>query len=182
MRTKPDFAFHAKIEAEQVSLENVLCRAFLPFKLMDPIELHFVPTEAQAKVLLDSPIWRFSVKGEVKDPAGKAFITILAGEVLSSGFTTTWYAGDVTESLMIGNPVDLRITRLFHPDSRKGRMQGEFWLTPNPLLEPSYLAKQSPIGNVEVTVARQFEFMPDSETKFTFERHQQGYKNDDVGN
>lgn len=178
VRTKPEFAFYAKIRSEQVALDDVLCRLFIPIKLTDAIEMHFVPTDLQTNLLFDSPIWRFSVQGELKDPAGKTFITVLSDDVLSSGLTTSWYGGDVTESLMIGSPIDLTITQLFHPNSTKGRVQGEFWITPNPLLEPAYLRKQSAIGSVETTVARQFEFMPDSETRFSFQRHQRSYKND----
>lgn len=179
MDKKVDIVFYATIENENFAIENILCRAYLPLKLADPIELHFQPNDEQSKVLWDAAFWRYSVKGEVRGYENRLEETVSANVVISSGVTSNAHGSDLSETLMIGEPIDLRITRILHnhPDPQKA--SGKFWITPNQMLQPACSIINSFTGSREIKVFRQFDFMPDEQTRFNFERHYRSYENEE---
>lgn len=176
---KANIVFYATITGENFAIDNILCRAYLPLKLTDPIELHFQPDEEQFKTLRHSKFWKYSVRGEVRGYENILEKVISANEVFSSRLTGKAHSSDLGETLMIGEPIDLRVIHILHSHSETNKAEGQFWLTPNQMLEPAYMVTNSYTGNREIEVVRQFEFMLDDQTKFNFERHYRYYENED---
>ncbi len=119
------------------------------------------------------------MKGEVKGYEDRLEETISASEVISLGTTSTDYYSGLIETLMIGEPADLRVTNILHDHPDTKRASGKFWITPNQMLQPACSVGNSFTGNREIKVFRQFDFMPDEQTKFNFERHYRYYENED---
>jgi len=174
---KPDFVVRATLRTGLTVLENVYCRIYLPRRVTDPIELHLSPTSEQAKVLSRS--WKFSLEATLKDRSGKVFKRILAHEVIFDTLSTMFYDAEFSESSVVAEPRDLRVTDVFEGCQVTGAVQGAFWLTPLSLVEPTRAVKTSYDGSVEVSIGRQFEFMLDDHARFIFERHYRRYKQAD---
>ncbi|HXG83464.1 MAG TPA: hypothetical protein VNI84_05485 [Pyrinomonadaceae bacterium] len=130
------------------------------------------------KIIANGFYGNFSIKGETNDFDGRLRQTIIADNVYSNGLKTANYSFNVTEARLIGEPTDLTITHFLrnHPDINK--IDGNFWITYNPLLQPDAIVESSYTGEVKVEVVRQIEFSADAELKFNFQKHFKKYKNE----
>ncbi len=180
---KEDFVFKANITFNSVEVgKDVLCRVYLPVKMTDSLELRLFPTEEQAKRLTRLPIWQYSVSGEVKNFNGEIFMLISANKVFADkGVQTNFHGKDIREYLMVGSPEDLTLTQFFNgvkSEHNLGTVNGSFWVTGNPLLEPAGIISRSYTGNAEVETAWKFEF-DINQIHITFEKHYRYYENDE---
>lgn len=142
------------IDGPNLRIEGVRCKIYLPETVTDPIQLQFFPTEAQRK---NCQLFEGTVHGEIKDSSGTIQTTIQAQKVYFPTISTTHW-GFEKETLMIGKPINLQITRWFHGQNSVSysTTQSIFWLTPSIMLTPHQIVKQSYTGNVTVeTVQRQ---------------------------
>jgi hypothetical protein len=181
---KEDFVFNAKIMLDSVEVEkDVLCRVYLPVKVTDSLELHFYPTLEQVKRLTEPYfLWQYSVTGEINDFSGEDTMKFSAREVLSTGVTTEFHGPDISESKMIGKPVDLTITHYLNGKNdaqNQRKVTGNFWITDNQLLASAAAITHSYTGNVEVKTIWKFDFELDDKTQLHFEEHYRYHKNDE---
>lgn len=183
MFRKEDFVFNARIEEHGVEVEkDVLCRVYLPVKIDDPLELRFHLSEQQAEKLRMPVLWQYSVTGDVKNFSGEIRMKFSANEVISTGVQTKFHGRDIRESEMVGSPMDFTITHFLTPDpneTNNAKVEGNFWLTPNPLFQPAAIIKNSYTGDVEVETVWSFDFELDSSTNLHFREHYRYTKNED---
>lgn len=173
---KADFVFNATILFDGVEIETgLLCRVYLPVKLSEPLELQFSPTEEQAKKLRGYILWQYSVTGETKAFTGEVMVRFAAKEVFANkGVQTAYFGKDVSESKMVGNPIDFTITHLLNEEITEGKpisTDANFWITPNTLLEPGTILEHSYTGKVEVERIWSFDLETDPYTTFHFDQH-----------
>lgn len=179
---KADITLYSTIDNNESVIKNVLCRLYLPNKMADPIELHFSPTEKQAKTIEHLPFWKFSMKGKVTNLQKKVEKRIVADLVYSNKFETKYHSHNLREPYFIGEPADLTITHYLNPTSKKtkskSKVEGRFWITPNELLQPAFISEHSYTGEVKITIARNFEFTLDNGLLLKFENYHKNYKNE----
>lgn len=181
---KEDFVFNASITSNGVEVaNNVQCRVYLPIKMVDSLELVFSPTEEQAKRLNKPPLWKYSVSGDVKNLGGEIRMKIIANNVFASeGVNTTFHGSDIREFRMVGDPEDLTITQFLNKvqtDNKPSTVNGRFWITDNPLLQPAGGIIKSYTGTVEVETFWKFEFDLETKTHLIFEKHYRYRENDE---
>ena len=182
---REDYFFNATLSWEGEEIEkNLKCRVYLPIKLTDPIELYFFPTEEQAKKLNGYLLWQYSVDGAITGPAGEVMTQFWSKEVFASkGVQVSYYGHDFADAKMVGYPVYLTITRLVQgaveePEPLSAEVH--FWVTPNYLLEPAGVLKQSSTGNVEAETFWQCEIETQPGVTIKFKR-QYNYRQNDEG-
>lgn len=151
---KEDYLINARLSWEGVEIEKDLkCRVYLPIKLTDPIELHFFPTEQQAKKLTGYVLWQYAVDGVITAQSGEVMMQFSASEVFANrGVGISYYGKDFAEAKMVGYPVYFTITHLVNgtrTQSEPASSEVRFWITPNYLLEPATMLKRWHTGKVE---------------------------------
>jgi hypothetical protein len=121
----------ADVEAQTV--ENVLCKVFLPFKKTDKPLLHFLPTDEQELPLQEIAVFR--IQAEVVQPNGDHTV-ITANQVHIVSHTSNPWGPAQTEHVLIGEPWDLKIQHIRPPgDSEpEPKIAGSFWLSRNKLI------------------------------------------------
>lgn len=120
-------------DAEAQTIENVLCKVFLPFKKTDKPLLHFLPTDEQELQLQDAAV--FGLEAEVVQPNGDHTV-VTANQVYIVSHTSDPWGPGQTEHVLIGEPWDLKIQHIRPPgDSEpEPKVSGSFWLSPNQLV------------------------------------------------
>lgn len=175
---KSDITFYANIDINGTVIKGVLCRAYLPLKVTDKIELYFQPTSEQAERIKHLPFWKFSFEGEVKDYQGNISKKIFSETVYSNKVETTSHSQDLAESYFIGEPSDLKLIHFLGSDSGESKVNGVFWLTPSQMLQPAFVSEHSSNGETKITIARSFEFSPNGETLLKFENNHKEIENE----
>lgn len=172
-QNKPDHRLHASITTKDDKVEGVLCEIYLPKKVTDPVGLFFRPTTEQSHLL--DYVLEFSFYGEIKDVSGEVREIIEADKVYHTKSSTRHWGPELSETLLVGEPVDLRIIELLNEDNQADRskeaLQGTFWLTPNAMLSPMYSRTLSFTGNVTIEKVRSFEFTLSNGLHLTFSHH-----------
>ncbi|MGB7209915.1 MAG: hypothetical protein WBD27_14735 [Pyrinomonadaceae bacterium] len=183
---KPDLTFYSTITADDFVMENVLCRAYLPLKVTDRVELHFHFDTKQTLVMRDADFWKFSIRRELLGYENKVEEVVTAEEIILSKFTVTSHAINFHEGSIIGKPQILTVTKFVNYPRHENRVNVAFWITPNLLLEHSLKVRQlikekKRLGDTEIELParKETEFEPDSETKFIFSRHTRTYRNEE---
>lgn len=174
-----DLAFYTSINVEGFVIENVRCLAYLPLKMTDPLKLHFKLSEEQSKSLLGAPVWKFSIKGEVKDSDGITRKSIESNKVYSGGVVTAHSYGNFNESYIDGEPEDLTITLSLERHSNAGKVEGSFWITPNSLIESQSMLTESETGEKKLKFIWTFELDATNNSHLIFEKNEKRYKNQD---
>ena len=178
---KEDYRLHVSLKGDEGhSVKNVLCKIYLPKRLTDPIELYFLPTKEQTEESWSIP-FNFSIYGERKDRSGKVNTIVQANEVYNKDMSVTEWGDGVSETLLIGDPVDLKISNLISQSkAEKGNdsLKGSFWLTPSIMLSPKKQIKRSFTGKVNVKTVGRFEFQLISDVTLSFDYHYKFSKNE----
>lgn len=120
---------------KETTVEDVLCKVYLPNKKVEPPSLHFLPTREQEEQLsVPAPL---SISAERREPNGD-LLRISSNEIhVLSHKGTVWGPG-LREIVLIGAPWDLKIehVRAETASPLEPRTRGCFWLTPNRLISP----------------------------------------------
>jgi hypothetical protein len=178
MMTEEDFRLYTTVGVDGFDVERVLCKVYLPIKHTDRIRLHFYPTNEQAEQMRH---WKFSVRGEVKEPSGEVGARIRAKNVYQQSQNTKLWGEDLTEIMVFAEASDFEVTRFWagqpKPDS-ESETEGKFWLTPSTLLRPARAFMHYPDGRVEVETPRRFTFTLPNETSLAFDHHYGRRKNE----
>ena len=155
---KEDYQLFVTLENDKIREGKVRCKVYLPEKLIDPIRLHFYPTEDQVYKLRN--IFEFSIKGEIEDFSGIVRTRIQAEKVYSVNLLSTHWGPKITENILVGEPTDLKVIHFISRDESDSirKITGSFWLTPSILLRPAQSITQSWTGDVTVKTVRQFDF------------------------
>lgn len=168
---KEDYRIFVRIQSDKASVDNVLCKVYLPKRVTEPINLIFYPNEEQKKML--EGVFEFSVVGELKGFSGKTESSIKSEKVYSKTGSTVYWGPDIKESVHAGEPRDLEETHFFH-DSHNDALQktvGSFLLTPSELLSPFTIREPSYKGDVKVETIRQIKFTLANGFSLTFDNH-----------
>ena len=149
-------------DKDNSSVENVLCKVYLPVKVTDSILLAFHPTEEQYRIFDCGNFWRFAVESieEVPEHYVPHHTTnITAQNVYLTHLSNTHWGFKVSESRMIAEPIDLKIERFRSPDGvDTPKTFGRFWLTPNKLISPAQSRSTSYTGEVNIKTVRNIDF------------------------
>jgi hypothetical protein len=148
---KEDYLFEATISTDTLQIDNVRCKLYLPVRLTDPLSLTFHLSDEQERVLRNKLVWKFSLQGELKQ-ADNCGTKINAENVFTSEINSTLCGPELWESLLIAKLEDLEITNYWSSrvDKNAQKISGRFWLTPNDLLAPAQMIKNSYTGDVTV--------------------------------
>lgn len=169
--------FHARLKTEEgITVDNILCRAYLPKRGSDSVELNFYPNDEQHKALL--PFWKFSMEGEVKRYDGEVVEKFVVNELHSFNSTSTIHGNGISEHLMTVQPFDFKNITFINGDTNLNKTIVSFRLTPNLLLEPLSHITNSYTGERTIRSKEKFEFTVDENVKFNFDRHYRYYRND----
>ena len=175
-----DYRLKVSITHDKRTTGNILCEVYLPKKITDPVELIFHPTSEQSNQL--GWPFEFSVCGKIKDFSGQLETTIEANKVYFEQGSTKHWGHELSESLLIGEPVDLTITNFLKHDKHKKEnppIKGIFWLTPNIMLSPVKSLSHSFTGETTVRNIRNFEFVLDNGCCLKFDHYYRYLENDD---
>lgn len=160
--------------------EDVLCEVYLPKRVIEPVELIFRPTFEQSKQL--GWPFEFSIYGEIKDFSGDLDIIIKANKVYYKHGTTEHWGHGLSESILIGEPIDLIIMRFLSSDGKsekeKTSIKGTFWLTPNIMLSPTKILSRDFTGKTTVDNIHNFEFALENGYSLKFDHHYRYLEND----
>lgn len=161
--SEPDHRLHVTITAGRIRIEDVLCDLYLPKRLTDPIRLYFNLTSEQGTLM--PRVFQFSIEGTQRNVvSGQPSLTVQADTVHSIQLSTKHWGFDTAETVLIAEPIDLRVTDLFdqREPSAERSVTGSFWLTPSLLLSPDKSIQLSDTGDVLVRTVRQLQFaLPD---------------------
>jgi len=155
---KETYQLFVTIETGKIREEKVRCKVYLPERLIDPIVLHFFPTEDQVPNLRN--VFEFSIRGEIENFSGAVATSIEAEKVYSIKLSSAHWGPEITENILIGEPTDLKVMHFLSHDvsDSSQKITGRFWLTPSMLLRPAQGISQSWTGEVKVETVRQFNF------------------------
>jgi hypothetical protein len=168
-----DHKLKVSIKHDNRVTHDILCEVYLPKRLTEPIELVFRPTPQQS-IDLDWP-FEFSIYGETRDLLGEPRTLIKADKVYYKHGSTKHWGHEISESVIIAEPIDLRITHYLGSDKKeekeKNTTKGTFWLTPNIMLTPVKSLIRSLTGEVAVNHIRNFAFTLENGIKLKFSHH-----------
>ncbi len=167
------------ITTNNIRVEDVLCKVYLPAKLTDPISLLFSPTDEQMK-LLDN-VFEFSVRGDVKGFSGEVETSILADKVYMQNSSTKYWGIEITDNMIAATPEDLKLTKHRRRKREKSaeKIEGSFWLTPSVMLSPQKSIKQSYKGDVNIETVTQCKFTLVNGLSLAFDNHYKFMENED---
>ena len=168
---KEDFRLQVTVKSENLQIENIPCKVYLPKRVTDPISLEFHPDEQKGISLL--PLFDGAIYGEVKDISGAVSRQIHATKVyFSNKREQTW--GDGSEISLTGTPRDLTITTFFgHSKDRNPDRPttGSFWLTPSEMLSPDQILHPSSTGEVTIETRGRKQFILENNVCLSFNKH-----------
>ena len=165
---KADHKLKVAIISDGKTTNGILCEVFLPKRLTDPIKLILSPPKNQQHL---AHLFEFSIYGELKGFSGKLQTLIEAKKVYFKEGGTTHWGPDISETILVGDPFDLKITKFINGNSDPGNQDGVFWLTPSIMLTPLEVMSSSYTGEVKVEKSRNFEFNLPCGVKLHFAHH-----------
>lgn len=155
---------------EEVSVEDVLCKVYLPNRKIDRPSLRFLPTREQEEKLRVPSL--FSMHGERPEPNGD-LVRISSDQIhITSHKGTAWGPG-IFEYVLVGEPWDLKI-ELIRPEETthsEPRTQVFFRLSPIKLLSPISSVMMSYIGEVQTKRRDPLRIPLDEGIEITFDQH-----------
>lgn len=169
--------FLATLTFEKAVVENVRCKLILPRKVRDKPVAYFTPTPEQREVISHLQFWRFSLEGQVRRYDGEVSAHVKADPVYAHQLNYDGLPDDLSETTFQAEPALLDVTTLISHGPQV--IEGKFWLTPNPLLQPASMSSHSFTGNVEVKTVHECEFSPYPELTLKFNKHYKHYNNAD---
>jgi len=177
---REELIFNATISARDFILEDVFCRIYLPVKVTDDIEIRFYPNKEQSEILRRpySRLSIFSISGEIKNSPGEIQQTIFAEKVVSRGVSTDSRGYNVSETKFRGNALDLRITHYVNYSGTAQVFEGNFWISPNPLLKSDFIFSSSRLGEISFEKPHNFKFRVNENIELTFEDIYNSTKNE----
>ncbi len=155
----PDYRLQATITAGSIRIESILCDLYLPKRLTDPIRLHLKLTSEQGNIM--TGIFQFSVAGTQRNAiSGLPSLMVQADTVYSIQLSTQHLGFEGAETLLIAEPIDLRVIEPFERrrSSARSKVTGGFWLTPSFLLRPAKSIRLSDTGDVRVRTVHELRF------------------------
>lgn len=159
MRAKSDKASHkfkASIIHNEQTINDVFCEIFLPQKVADPIELCLRPTMEQSKKLQN--FFEFSIEGEIKGFNGEVETRISGQKIYSLRQSTMHWGSDISETVLIAEPIDLKIIHFLSNSQEPKNTKGTFWLTPSIMLPIRKMFIRSYTGETKLECQHNFEF------------------------
>lgn len=175
-QNKENYRCHATISADGIEIKEVLCKIYLPDKVINPVLLHFHPTSDQLRQL--EQLWKFSVQCIfLLSPDHQ--MKIYASKVYAQHSSTQFWQPHISESVVAAEPEDLRIETLrkVSGESPLAKSHGRYWLTPSKLLSPAQTIMHSYTGEVEVKTIWQISFTLNSGIHLIFSNRYRYRKN-----
>ena len=168
-----DFKLKVTVTYKERTIGDILCEVYLPERLTDPVEVILRPTKEQSNQL--GYPFKFSVYGEIRGSANERRGIIKADRVYYKQDSTRYWQQELSETVLIGEPVDLRIVEFIKEDANNYKeqspMRGTFWLTPSIMLKPVKAFSRSYTGKVTVEEILNYEFTLCSGLSLRFDDH-----------
>jgi hypothetical protein len=173
-----DYTLNVTVTYDNKVTEDVPCEVYLPKRLIEPIELILKPKFQQSN-LMDWP-FEFSIYGEIKDLSGETTILVKANKVYYKRGSTKHWSHEISESIIVAEPIDLRITNFLRSDKGKdkGWTRGAYWITPSIMLNPVKSLTHSFTGEVAVRNIHNFDFTLKNGMHLKFDYHYRQLNND----
>ncbi len=177
---REDLIFYATISAKDFVLENIFCRIYLPVRVADEIEIRFYPNKEHSEILQkrDNRLSIFTINGEIKNHLNEIQQSIYAERVISNGLSTDSRGYNVSETKLSGKALDLRITHHLNHSKVPQVFEGNFEISPNPLLQSSFIFNSSRLGEISFTHPHNFKFTINEKTELVFEDVYKSCKNE----
>lgn len=177
-----DYRLKLSVTTEKRTVEEILCEVYLPKRLTEPVELIFRPSKEQTQ-LLGYP-FEFSVFGEIKDSSGNLNAIIKADKVYDKKASTKYWEPELSESLLVGEPVDLKIVDFLSKSEEdpkdQSTIKGTFWLTSSIMLSPDKLIIPYVTGETRVEKIRDFIFTLFNGIHLTFDHYYKYLQNENA--
>ncbi len=169
------------------SIDNVLCKVYLPVKATDSISLVFHLTKKQYEIFDNENLWNFALESiddahEYYTPERKTKIS--AENVYINHLSSKHWSFAISDDQMIAQPIDLKIECFVPPDGTDiPKTFGRFWLSPNKLISPGQSRSTSYTGDVKVKTAWKVDFILENGLPITFSkrhRYRDGEENEKI--
>jgi hypothetical protein len=166
---KEDYFTLATISAEGEKLRGVPCKIYLPKRVTESPRIVMHPSKSQYRKL--SPRFEVALQAKIREPDGTLDIEVVASTVYLTRASTQYWGPVISESIIEGDPRDLRIIQFIQstPDLLISRIV--FWISPNKMLSPDITQEPSYTGEVTVNRVRQIEFQLREDIHLKFDKH-----------
>lgn len=162
---KEDYRLQVTVQSENLRIEGVPCKIYLPKKVTDPISLEFHLDEQKG-----TPLWGLfdgAIHGEIKDISGT-----VRGEIYA---TKVYFSNKRKQTMtIIGTPRDLTITTFFGDGQDRNPARPatvSFWLTPSEILSPDLITHESRTGDVTIEMLGRKQFTLPNNISLSFNKH-----------
>lgn len=161
-RPKPDYRAIVRMN----DIDGVRCEVFLPNDQRDSLQLYL-----RSDRKYDQWPIQFSVKGEVTGFDGKPELRIEADTVYFKDGCTTYWSKDEPDTVIVGDPLNLTITRYFRgstTDKASGNVHGYFTIQPSTAINVKKSLQISYTGDIKARKTTEFAITlyPDIELVF----------------
>lgn len=173
---KENYSLRATFIVDDVSIPNVLCKIYLPERVLEKPCMKLLPTKDQYDKLSRS--FKGSFKAEIKGKDGIIREQIESPVVYFKNNSTIYWEEGVSESSMDGEPQDLTITSFLTSTSDEDHSSVIFWLSPNEMLSPVMMCENSYDGSIKVKRLFSYEFLIDDNIKLKFDKYYRSKKTD----
>lgn len=171
---KEDLLIRGTVIADEIEIQNLRCKIYLPGNPTDRVWLFIHPTEEQLRLIRshDHALWRFSFVAESGDLAGdKKYVS--AKQVYAHDIKISHWEPGFAEGVMTADAADLKIFFAYGPGRVRsgGKTSGHFWITPHVLLMPASIVESHINGNVNIRNVRTFKFTLPGGLSLEFRKH-----------
>jgi hypothetical protein len=168
-----DYRLYASIKGDGFSIDNVLCKVYLPERLSDPIKVYFTSSVKQP-LPMGCP-FEFSFLSESTDERGKSILRVQASMVYIDEHSSKSWGSGPSEVILVGSPIDLKIIQSLKSNAelegKEAKVRGSFWMTPSIMLAPQKILERSYTGDVKVTTVSKYEFELQDNIRLSFDYH-----------
>ncbi len=174
---KENYFLRVNFVVEDVEIPDVLCRIFLPERVLDKPHMRLEPTEEQFEKLNRSYKGNFKVEIKSRDDICSEIIE--SSVVYLENTKATYRKEGISEFAVDGKPQNLTVIRFRTTTDGEEKSSVIFWISPNKMLSPVISHIDSYDGSIKIKRHFSFEFPIADNIKLKFDEH---YRNKKTGN
>ena len=173
---KEDYFALATVTAEGEKLRRVPCKIYLPKRVTESPRIVMHPSKSQFQKL--SRGHEVVLQAAIKKFDGTVGVEISA-TVYLVGATTQHWGPDISESMIEGDPRDLRVIQFIQNATEPTMSRIVFWVSPNKMLAPTMIHGSSYTGDVTFERCNQIEIQLRKDIHLKFDKHFRSDMDDD---
>ncbi len=162
---KEDFYVQANLVVGGEEIPSIPCKIYLPERIEGKPRMEF---RTQDKLIAP---FKCGVRAEIKGFNGRKEVSIESPEVYFEKTTTVHWGPELSETIFIGDPQDLRVIHYIHKPKDSHKTNLVLWISPNNMLSPSIIMTKSYRGAVRSKRIHQFKFVIGQDIRITFDKH-----------